>query len=226
MVLLLGITSGCINKTSTISTDITTTTKEEKPTTTELDNDYSVSIKQKEKRYYFYGEKIDPNDYEINIMNKKTKEIETIPLTSNLVSYELKNNVLNAHIYGKTESLELIFASNPYEWYQSTSDYMYYPEEESKTIILIMTNEESLKNKEYTDDDFSFINYVSFEEITIDRHKEIAIETSDPDFKRLFVFSIHSDDVSNIESYINAGKTKTWIYEIYRAPSASLEYVK
>ena len=50
---------------------------------------------------------------------------------------------------------------------------MYYPKEESNEIVLIMTNEESLLDKEYSDNDFNFINYVSYREIIIERHKEV-----------------------------------------------------
>ena len=56
--------------------------------------------------------------------------------------------------------------------------------------------------------------------------KKLKKEIKDPDFKRLFIFKINSDNKSNIESYIAVGKTKEWVYDIYRASSASLEYVK
>lgn len=67
----LGLTSGCANNTSNNSTNLTTTSKEN-TTATQLNDDYLVYLVQKEKRY-FYGEEIDPSDYEINIVNKKNK---------------------------------------------------------------------------------------------------------------------------------------------------------
>ncbi len=216
--------TGCSNNDLTID-NTTTFTNVDASNDSESINPYADKkmnffLREKETKYYLYGENVDINNYEI-VVYVDNKEEKTVPLSSNLISYEIiKNNnqyFLSANYYGKNAGLGLNIGSNPYEWYDSRLKY-YISGQQSNELIVLLSNEESLLNKEYNDSDFDFIVFDSFEELTISRHKEIALETNDANFKRLFIFKVGKDNLSNIDSFIEQGKNVSWIEEMYYCP--------
>ena len=75
-----------------------------------------------------------------------------------------------------------------------------------------MNNEESLKNKTYTLDDFQGLNIVAFEEITIERYKEIKLKNDKDNFYRYFKIYFDPADISSIVSAIESGNTIASIF--------------
>ncbi|MBP5342875.1 hypothetical protein J6Y73_03000 [bacterium] len=226
MLVMLFSLFGCKNSDLVITTtdnQMTTSTLEDISTNPYGDQRARVYLYEKKIKYYLYGEDLDLDNYEV-VVTVNREEKERFPLSSGRVSYELTKNknqfAIEFELYGESVYglIHSKFGSNPYEWYDSNFDYLIVDDSKSRDLIVLLTNEESLLNKEYSDSDFDFIDFDSFREITLPRHTEIALETKDLSYKRLLVFRINDNSLSNIDSYIEEGKNIPWIEEIYYFP--------
>ena len=188
------------------------------PTTTNLSVDTTkeitkLSFSEYGNKYYLVGEDFNPDGYKIKVEyidgSYNEYSLDTTP-----IEYEIKYNKLYVSLENHKISYQLNYGFTEDDWLKS--EYflypMYYAYQRNDSFIIELDNEESLKNKAYTLDDFQGLNITSFEEITIERWKDIKLEEDRDKFHRFFIIYF---DPENISSRASAIESKTTIASFY-----------
>ena len=226
----------CSNNQETTTLNDTTTTKENSAITTTLDNIYtsqvddilnvsSISFSKYGNKYYFVGEEFDPTGYYINV-EYSDGDIKEYSLDTYPIQYEIKYNILCVSLLEFYTNYQLVYGYDVDDWLYSTYNvypvyYSYFEpyKYEENFEIIYLSNEESLKNKTYRVEDFEVLKCISFEEITIERYKEIKLSSDRNNFYRFFKIYINPDDIQDVHSYLlNVSKddnSNIYLYKLH-----------
>ena len=199
VMLLIIFLFGCSSKRTYLTTNDANTSTECSIKTTSISKKVeSIEMYSLGETYYYSNENFSCDGFSIAILyDDDTSEV--VPLTSSL--FIIKNSELKTTHYitveyaSKKTSFKVTYGNTIEDWYEEQESPKVNAYGKSKTqFILYLTNEESLLNKSYTIDDFSSLGCTDLVELTIKRHKNIALETNDQNFRRKFLVTIDSNN--------------------------------
>ena len=167
-----------------------------------------ISFSKYGNKYYFVGENFNPEGYYINVEyidgDVKEYSLGTYPIV-----YEIKYNILCVSLKEFYINYQLVYGYDLDDWIKST--YKTYPlyysyfepyKLDDNFVIIYLSNEESLKNKTYTNDDFESLKCTAFEEITIERYKDIKLSSNSDTFYRCFKVYFDANDYEYVQRYL------------------------
>ncbi len=191
-----------IDKTTTFTNNLSTSTIDD---TKEI---VEISFSRYGNKYYFVGENFNPEGYYINVEyidgDVKEYSLGTYPIV-----YKIKYNILCVSLKEFYINYQLVYGYDLDDWIKST--YKTYPlyysyfepyKLDDNFVIIYLSNEESLKNKTYTNDDFESLKCTAFEEITIERYKDIKLSSNSDTFYRYFKVYFDANDYEYVQRYL------------------------